>query len=104
MDKEFAVCGNCGVDISDVAVALFEGCKSCKSKKIKFIGKSRELEIEPEIDKLKPGDESNIGIKIKGHGAYQLNLNHLMNRNENDPIPIEDKDGVVRMIFNPDDE
>ena len=98
-----AVCRSCGTESDDIASSMFYGCSECGQKLFSIIKDETVVEqIEPEEQEKIDGQ---ISIKVKRSGEYQINLSALANRKgKNAPIMVEDEDGVVRVVFDMDDD
>lgn len=95
-----SVCKRCEEPIEDLAVAMLEGCHKCGGKLFK-LSTAEDVEVvqtkETEMSK-------EVSIKVKDAGEYAINLESLLKSESNkEPLLVEDKDGVVRVIFNNDD-
>ncbi len=96
-------CHNCSSEVDNIAYAMRYGCTTCGGRK--FSTKIKKLTL--------PGQDSNaeildditiVGIRVHSNGKYSINLPALTRRTSNvDPVIIEDSDGKMNIIIDPED-
>ncbi len=89
------ICLGCSEIMENQDTALILGCPHCQGRKFRII---------PNKSSVSKQVKTNIGanIKVKERGKYEIDLTSLLKREQNEPITLEDANGVVRMVFNPD--
>jgi predicted nucleic acid-binding Zn-ribbon protein len=98
-----AVCKKCNSIEEDLATAMLNGCTKCGSKLFTVTSKLDEVELES-IEEIKTTGSKEVAIKVEGSGKYNINLEKLLaSDTKNEPLLIEDKDGVIRLLFKHDD-
>ena len=98
-----AICKSCGAESDDIASSMFYGCAECGAKLFSIIKEEKVVEQIEAEDPVKM--DGQVSIKVKRTGEYQINLSALANRKgKNSPIMVEDEEGVVRVVFDMDED